>query len=102
MFNQECIQEIEHNCEYVAKILKILAHPKRLMILCHLAQAEKSVGQVEDLTKISQSQVSQFLKKMQTEDLIKPRKEGNFVYYSIKDPKIQSLLNAMHSIFCKI
>ena len=38
---------MKNNCENVAAILKAISHPQRLMLLCHLAGGEKTVGHLE-------------------------------------------------------
>ena len=53
---------MKKNCETVAHILKALSHPQRLLLLCHLAGGEKTVGELEILCDSSQSSVSQYLK----------------------------------------
>ncbi len=94
------IKKMEHKCEEVSGIFKHLAHPQRLMLLCHLSEGEKTVGELQELTQLSQSQTSQFLKRMQLEELLQSRKESNFAYYSIKDKNILKLLRSMQNIFC--
>lgn len=88
-------------CEEVAAILKQLAHPQRLMILCHLAQNPRNVSQLEELSGASQSAVSQFLARMKSENLVTCERENRSVYYDIADERIRELLQAMYSIFCK-
>lgn len=85
----------------VASILKTLGHQKRLLILCTLADGEKSVGDIEKICGAAQSQVSQFLKRMEAEGLINHRREGNYVYYVIKDKRIEQLIQTLGNIFCK-
>lgn len=85
----------------VAGILKTLGHQKRLLILCTLSDGEKSVGDIEKICGAAQSQVSQFLKRMEAEGLINHRREGNFVYYSIKDQRVAQLIQTLGNIFCK-
>ena len=94
------VEEMSENCDFVSQKLKIMAHPKRLMILCVLIEGHKSVGELEKLTNISQSQVSQFLKLLRSDKMVDVEKEGNFSYYKIADPKIQKLVENLHSIFC--
>jgi ArsR family transcriptional regulator, virulence genes transcriptional regulator len=84
----------------VAKILKTLGHPKRLLMLCALNDGELAVGELEKLCETGQSQVSQFLKRMEGEGLVEHRKDGNFVYYKIKDERIQSLIKHLAQVFC--
>ena len=87
-------------CEAVSALLKNLAHPQRLMILCQLCEGGRTVGQLEEVSGASQSQVSQFLARMKSEDLVEARREGQSVEYSIKDPRVKKLIAAMHRIFC--
>lgn len=87
-------------CEEVSQVMKVIAHPQRLMILCHLSEGEKNVGELTHLCQISQSQVSQFLTRMQREKLLEARKEGSFSYYRIGDKNLLKLLQSMHKIFC--
>jgi ArsR family transcriptional regulator, virulence genes transcriptional regulator len=84
----------------IAALLKTMAHPGRLMILCHLATAEQAVSDLERKCQICQSQVSQFLKRMQYEGIVESRKEGKFVVYKIKDQRILELINSLEKIFC--
>lgn len=94
--------KLKENCELVSGILKTLSHPGRLMILCHLGTGEKTVSELEEYCGITQSQVSQFLKRMQYEKLVEHRKNGKFVYYKIQDEKVMSLINQMQAIFCPL
>ncbi len=87
-------------CNSATKMLKALAHPQRLQILCFLASAELSVSEIENRCKASQSAVSQFLGRMKSEGWVASRKDGNYVYYRILDPKVKKLIQAMHKIFC--
>jgi ArsR family transcriptional regulator len=86
-------------CE-TTETLKLLAHPQRLQLLCHLSEKELTVTDLEGLCGISQSQLSQFLQRMKSERLVVSRREGKFVHYSISDPKIRKLIQALHKIFC--
>ena len=92
---------MEERCEDVAALLKQFAHPQRLLILCYLSEGEKQVSDVQDAVGISQSQTSQFLKRMQSEGLLGLRREKNFSYYYVKNPEVIKLLKAMQKIFCQ-
>lgn len=84
----------------VAALLKQLSHPQRLLVLCSLADGEKSVSEIEAVCGASQSAVSQFLKGMRLEGLIEPRREGKKVYYRIVDRRILELIKSLYRIFC--
>jgi DNA-binding transcriptional ArsR family regulator len=94
------LENLKSECEEAAKILKSLAHPLRLQILCHLSQNEMAVSEIESLCSASQSSISQFLNRMKSEGLINSRRVGNFVFYRIYDLKVKKLIQAMHKIYC--
>ncbi|HAM36372.1 MAG TPA: transcriptional regulator [Elusimicrobia bacterium] len=87
-------------CEGASRMLKHLAHPRRLLILCHLSEGEKTVSELEGLCGVSQSQVSQFLGRMRSEGLVAGRRNGHCVVYRIEDGKVLKLIKALHAIFC--
>lgn len=95
------IKDMEKSCKEVSLIMKALAHPQRLMLLCHLSTGEKSVGELEELCGTSQSSMSQFLNRMRLEGLVISEKRGLYVYYSIFDPRIEKLINALYHIYCR-
>jgi DNA-binding transcriptional ArsR family regulator len=94
------LAKLVENCESTAKLLKSLAHPQRLQILCHVSESAKTVGELELLCGASQSAVSQFLGRMKSEGLVGAKREGQFVSYSIADAKVKQLIRALHKIFC--
>lgn len=96
----ETIQNLEEQAEKVAGILKLLAHPKRLLILCKLSEGDKTVWDLEKLCSLSQSQLSQFLAKMKDEWILEWNKNWLYVSYSIKNLKIKKLLESLSDIYC--
>lgn len=83
-----------------AGMLKLLANSHRLMILCSLVQQERSVGQLIEITKLSQSSVSQHLAKMRNEGLVSGRKLGQQVYYRIAKHEVEAILSTLYLIYC--
>jgi DNA-binding transcriptional ArsR family regulator len=94
------IEIMQDKCEDVSSLLKQFAHPQRLLILCYLADGEKQVSDIQMAVNLSQSQTSQFLKRMQNEGLLGMRREKNFSFYYIDRPEVMKLLKAMKKIFC--
>lgn len=94
------LEPMLEQCESTAQILKSLAHPQRLQLLCYLSQNERTVSDLEKLCHASQSQLSQFLQRMKGEGLVNARRDGKFVYYSIADARVLKLIQALHKIFC--
>lgn len=95
------LSELRRRSEDVAGLLKQLSHPQRLLILCSMADGEKSVGEIEEACGASQSAVSQFLKGMRLEGLVASRRDGKQVYYKIVDKRVLELIRSLYQIFCR-
>jgi len=80
--------------------LKAIAHEVRLSVLCHLMDGPLCVHDLIDRTGSSQSNLSQHLSKMRMMGILKNEKRGQQVYYSIANPKFETLLASLQSIYC--
>jgi ArsR family transcriptional regulator, virulence genes transcriptional regulator len=84
-----------------AGLLKELANPARLLILCQLVGAEKSVGELCEIVDLSQSAVSQHLARLREAGLVSPDKRGQMVYYRLSNMQAHALLSTLYLIYCK-
>ncbi len=92
--------EMARSAASAAAYLKTLAHEGRLMILCHLGSGEKSVGELEELLDIRQAAVSQMLARLREEQLVKTRRDGKTVYYSLADESTYEVISLLYRLFC--
>jgi len=69
-------------------VCKTLANPKRQEILDSLREKEMAVNEIVERTGITQANLSQHLAIMRTKDIVKTRREGLNVYYSLSNTKI--------------
>ncbi len=83
-------------------LLKAISHEGRLMILCHLVTGEKSVTELEELLHARQAAVSQQLARLRLEGLVKPRREGKTIYYSLSDDRPRQILEVIYDLFCTV
>lgn len=81
-------------------LMKTLGHKDRLMVLCHLASGEKSVGELASLLDIPQSPLSQHLARMRKESLVSTRREAQTIFYSISSGKAGRMVELMHELYC--
>ncbi len=88
------------NAVAATDFLKAIAHEGRLMILCRLANGECSVTDLEDMLSARQAAVSQQLSRLRLEGLVKTRREGKSVYYSLADERAQRLIPVLYDMFC--
>ncbi len=90
----------EEQVEKVTEILKSIAHPIRMKILCFLFDGEKNVSEIEHEFGSTISNISQHLTVLRKADIINRRKEANFMYYSLKDQSIFNLMESIKKNFC--
>ncbi len=84
----------------VAELLRMIATPTRLLLLCQISQGEPSVADLERDLGLRQPGLSQQLAELRRNDLVKARRKSRSIHYSIADPRLRILLSALHAIFC--
>jgi DNA-binding transcriptional ArsR family regulator len=95
--------ELENMLEQAKKasdFLKALAHESRLLILCMLAEGEKSVTEIKRLLALRQPTVSQQLARLRMDGLVATRREGKVIYYSLASEEARVILGAVYDVFC--
>jgi ArsR family transcriptional regulator, virulence genes transcriptional regulator len=95
--------DLEHMAQSAGRasnLMKTLGHKDRLMILCHLADGEKSVGHIADLLELSQSPLSQHLSRMRKEGLVETRRDAQTIYYSLKSGEAARIVEVLYELFC--
>jgi len=83
-----------------ASLLKALAHPERLLVLCQLVEGEKGVGELLAHSQLGQSAFSQQLSVLKRHGLIRSRKVSQQIYYSLHSEAAADLLAALQPHFC--
>jgi ArsR family transcriptional regulator, virulence genes transcriptional regulator len=94
------LEQLRESAQHASRLLKSLANERRLLVLCHLSQGEKSVGELERLVDISQSALSQHLARLRRENLVETRREAQTIYYSVCSPEALIVLETLYGIFC--
>ena len=84
-----------------AALLKALANPDRLLLLCHLVEDECNVSALEALTGIRQPTLSQQLGVLREEGLVETRREGKFIFYRIASAPALAVLRTLYDTFCR-
>ena len=89
-----------HAGEAVA-MLKLLGNEDRLLLLCQLSLHERTVGELERLTGVSQPTLSQQLGILRREGLVTTRREGKFIWYQLADARALQLMQTLYQLFCQ-
>lgn len=87
--------------ESIAGMLKTMAHPIRLKILCLLQDKEMTVGDIREEVKTTNANVSQHLSILRNQGIIGYRKDANFIYNRINDTRILELMQTMRKLYCQ-
>lgn len=89
-------EAVDQACEF----LKALASPTRLKILCQLIDGEKSVGQIADALGVRDAAISQHLALLRRDRLVRGRRVGQTVFYTVGAPAAERVIRVLHEIFC--
>lgn len=81
-------------------MLAALANAKRLMTLCHMLEGEKSVGQLAELVGLAPAALSQHLARMRDLHLIRTRRDGQIIYYSLASAEVSAILETLYRLYC--
>jgi DNA-binding transcriptional ArsR family regulator len=81
-------------------LLKAMAHPTRMFILCALIKGERSVTDLEGMLHMRQPAVSQQLARLRADELVATRREGKKIYYQLARPEVIGVIAALHEAFC--
>ncbi|WP_414636982.1 ArsR/SmtB family transcription factor [Arenimonas sp.] len=93
-------QQMQVQAEAASDLLKAMANPQRLRVLCLLIEREMSVGEINALVDLSQSALSQHLAVLREKNLVSTRREAQTVYYAVSDGLVHDIIESLHAAFC--
>jgi DNA-binding transcriptional ArsR family regulator len=92
--------EMSDHAADAAGLMKALGNESRLMILCLLADQERSVGELNELIPLSQSALSQQLARLRQQGIVETRRESQTIYYSLAPGPADRVIHLLHDIYC--
>lgn len=95
------LQSMMQKARRASDFLKAVAHEHRLIILCLLAERERSVTELEELLELNQATVSQQLARLRHEGIVETRRDGRAVFYSLNDDTTKAFIGAVYNKFCR-
>ncbi|KAA0694094.1 transcriptional regulator [Halopseudomonas laoshanensis] len=81
-------------------LLKALGNRDRLMLLCHLTEGERNVGELEATLGIVQPTLSQQLGVLRREGMVTTRREGKQIFYRIASEEALAIIETLYQLFC--
>jgi DNA-binding transcriptional ArsR family regulator len=92
--------DMRNRANEAAGLLRTLANPNRLMIVCTLAEGEFSVGQLEERLEIRQPTLSQQLTVLRDSQIVETRRASKQIFYRLSERKAAALVDSLYTIFC--
>lgn len=82
-----------------SELLKALANENRLRILCELLEGERCVNELERVVGLSQSALSQHLARLRRDEVVKTRRDGKTICYSLNGKETAIVLETLYRLF---
>ncbi|MBI5261783.1 MAG: winged helix-turn-helix transcriptional regulator [Bradyrhizobium sp.] len=95
------LEQMIEKAREASEMLKALSHEARLLLLCVLAEGEKSVTELEQFLGERQSTVSQQLARLRLDGLVTTRRDGRAIYYSLASDDVRKILTAIYDVYCE-
>ena len=93
---------LQENAAEAARLLRLLANERRLLLLCHLVGAgEMTVSALASRVGLSQPALSQHLAMLREDGLVATRKASQAVFYRLADPKAARLLEVLRDLYSR-
>jgi DNA-binding transcriptional ArsR family regulator len=84
---------MNNQIENTARVLKVLGDPNRLGIVFAIGKESRSVTELIKMTGLSQTLVSFHLRALRKAEIVRTRRDGPFIYYSLRDPGLMDILS---------
>jgi DNA-binding transcriptional ArsR family regulator len=94
------LDAMREHADAASSLLKALANPQRLRLLCHLAGGELSVGELHRRVDLSQSALSQHLARLRGEGLVATRREAQTIFYRLEPGPAQQVIGVLYDCYC--
>ncbi len=91
---------LQERASHAAGLLKAMANPNRLIILCQLAEGEKAVGELERIVGLSQSALSQHLTVLRLHGIVTTRRAAQSIFYSLASQEARAIMVTLYNLFC--
>jgi len=97
---QVSARQMQRAAAAASRLMAALANDSRLMILCQLAEGEKTVGHLAGLVGLSQSALSQHLARLRADKLVRTRRQAQTIWYSLHGDAARRVIDLLFEMFC--
>lgn len=93
------IEDLEKSAGNASDLLKAMSNQTRLVILCQLLKGEKTAGELDSATQLSQSALSQHLAVLRENGLVQTRRQSQNIYYSLAGDEPRAIIEVLYNIY---
>lgn len=94
------VDDMRGGSKEAATLMRALSHGGRLLALCALCEKSHAVGDLEEVTGLGQSALSQHLAKLRGDGLVSTKRHGQTITYELANPAVREIIEVLHSHFC--
>lgn len=94
-------REMGRHAKSAAGLLRTLANPNRMRILCALRDGELSVGALNTRIALSQSALSQHLAVLRAQGLVETRRESQTIFYAVRSGPALDVIRVLYDHYCR-
>jgi DNA-binding transcriptional ArsR family regulator len=94
------LDQLMRKARKASDFLKALSHENRLLLLCLLAERERTVTELENILSLRQAMVSQQLARLRLDQLVTTRRDGKAIYYRLANDDVRRMIAVIYDIFC--
>lgn len=92
----------QRSVQIKAKLFRGFSDPSRLSIIEALRDGSKTVGELVELTGLSQPNVSNHLRCLADCDLVVSERDGRYIWYRLSDSRIESILEQAETLLAEV
>ncbi len=94
------IDRLPQHALRAATVLKALGNERRLLILCALVEAERTVGELESRVGLGQSALSQHLARLRRDGLVATRRAAQNIHYRLASDEVVAIIETLARLYC--
>ncbi|MFT6556597.1 ArsR/SmtB family transcription factor [Sneathiella sp.] len=94
------IENMKFAAQRASTLMKALSSETRLMLLCQMADTERSVNDLASILQMRPSSVSQQLSLLRKDGLVKTRREGQTIFYSLEGDEAKNVITTLYDLYC--
>jgi ArsR family transcriptional regulator, virulence genes transcriptional regulator len=95
------IDDLKSKAAKATRLLKALSNEYRLLVMCELAQGERSVGALQKVVGLGQSALSQHLARLRRDGLVTARRSAQTVLYTVSSKEVMALMATLYEMYCR-